>query len=146
MEHVGYKNYRTYMQVVSDHLKADGLFVLQTIGVNCSAKTNDPWVGRYIFPNYLLPSPAQISQAIEKLFVIEDWHSFGTDYDKTLLAWFANFNANWETLRPMYGDRFYRMWKYYLLTLAGTFRVRKNNLWQIVLSKKGLPGGYESIR
>ena len=66
-EHVGVKNYRTYMQVVSDHLKPDGLFCLQTIGVNYSCTVNDPWVDRYIFPNYLLPSPAQISQAIEKL-------------------------------------------------------------------------------
>ncbi len=138
-EHVGDKNYRTYMQVVSDHLKADGLFVLQTIGVNTSYKTNDPWFGRYIFPNYMLPSPTQICQAIEKLFVIEDWHSFGNDYSKTLLAWFKNFNANWEILRPKYGDRFYRMWKYYLLACAGAFRACKNNLWQIVLSKNGYP-------
>jgi cyclopropane-fatty-acyl-phospholipid synthase len=145
-EHVGVKNYRTYMQVVSDHLKSEGLFILQTIGVNSSFQVNDPWVHRYIFPNYLLPSPAQISQAIEKLFVIEDWHNFGPDYDKTLLAWYKNFAANWGILQPTYGDRFYRMWKYYLLACAGAFRARKNNLWQIVLSKKGLPGGYESVR
>ena len=145
-EHVGAKNYRTYMQVVSDHLKPEGLFCLQTIGINSSCNVNDPWFDRYIFPNYLLPSPAQISQAIEKLFVIEDWHSFGNDYGKTIMAWFKNFDDNWESLRPKYGDRFYRMWKYYLLTCAGAFRARKNNLWQIILSKKGVPGGYESIR
>jgi cyclopropane-fatty-acyl-phospholipid synthase len=145
-EHVGVKNYRTYMQVVFDHLNPDGLFCLQTIGVNYSFPSNDPWFGKYIFPNSLIPSAAQICQAIEKLFVIEDWHSFGTDYEKTLLAWFMNFAANWETLRPKYGERFYRMWKYYLLLSAGAFRARKNNLWQIVFSKKGLPGGYESIR
>lgn len=145
-EHVGCKNYRTYMQVVHDHLHSEGLFLLQTIGVNSSCTFNDPWFGKYIFPNYMLPSPTQISQAIEKLFIIEDWHCFGPDYSKTLLAWFNNFNNNWETLRPKYGERFYRMWKYYLLACAGAFRARKNNLWQIVLSKKGVPGGYESIR
>ena len=145
-EHVGYKNYRTYMQVVSDHLKADGLFVLQTIGFNYSSKVADPWIARYIFPNSLIPSAAQISQAMEKLFVIEDWHSFGNDYEKTLMAWFHNFDSNWHLLRPKYGDRFYRMWKYYLLSSAGAFRARKINLWQIVLSKKGVPGGYTSIR
>jgi len=145
-EHVGVKNYRTYMKVVSDHLKPEGLFCLQTIGVNFSCTANDPWYDRYIFPNYLLPSPAQISQAIEKIFVIEDWHSFGNDYDKTIMAWFENFDSNWESLRPKYGDRFYRMWKYYLLSSAGAFRARKNNLWQIILSKKGVSGGYESIR
>ena len=136
-EHVGYKNYRTYMQKVYDHLKTDGLFLLQTIGNNRSYRTTDPWLGKYIFPNSLIPSATQISQAIEKLFVIEDWHNFGYDYSRTLLAWFNNFHAHWESLRPKYGDRFYRMWKYYLLACAGSFRARKTNLWQIVLSKKG---------
>jgi cyclopropane-fatty-acyl-phospholipid synthase len=145
-EHVGYKNYRTYMQKVYDHLKTGGLFLLQTIGNNCTYKTTDPWIHKYIFPNSLIPSAAQISRAIENLFILEDWHNFGPDYSKTLLAWFDNFHASWETLRPKYGDRFYRMWKYYLLASAGCFRARKTNLWQIVLSKKGRPGGYESIR
>jgi cyclopropane-fatty-acyl-phospholipid synthase len=145
-EHVGVKNYRTYMKVVSDHLKPEGLFCLQTIGTNFSCNYNDPWFDRYIFPNYMLPSPAQISAAIENLFVIEDWHSFGNDYNKTIMAWFKNFDNNWGSLQPKYGDRFYRMWKYYLLACAGAFRARKNNLWQIILSKKGTPGGYESIR
>ncbi len=145
-EHVGYKNYRTYMQVVNDHLRDGGLFLLHTIGANASNRNMDPWFGKYIFPNSLIPSAAQISSAVEKLFVIEDWHNFGPDYDKTLMSWFKNFDNNWETLRPKYGDRFYRMWKYYLLSSAAAFRARKNNLWQIVLSKHGLPGGYESIR
>ncbi len=145
-EHVGYKNYRTYMQVVHDHLKEGGLFLLHTIGKNASSKTLDPWFAKYIFPNSLIPSAAQIAQAIENLFVIEDWHNFGPDYDKTLLAWFKNFEDHWEDLQPRYGDRFYRMWKYYLLSSAATFRTRKNNLWQIVLSKKGVEGGYEAVR
>jgi cyclopropane-fatty-acyl-phospholipid synthase len=145
-EHVGYKNYRIYMQTVNKHLKDDGLFLLHTIGQNLSYKTMDPWFGKYIFPNSKIPSATEICEAIEGLFVIEDWHSFGVDYSKTLMAWFDNFDSNWETLRQKYGDRFYRMWKYYLLSSAGAFRARKNNLWQIVLSKKGLSEGYESVR
>ncbi len=145
-EHVGYKNYRTYMQVVYDHLKAGGLFLLHTIGSNTSNKSLDPWFAKYIFPNSMIPSAAQITRAIENLFVLEDWHNFGPDYDKTLLAWFKNFNACWERLRPQYGDRFYRMWKYYLLSAAAGFRTRKNHVWQIVLAKGGVPGGYEPVR
>jgi cyclopropane-fatty-acyl-phospholipid synthase len=145
-EHVGYKNYRTYFRVAADHLKPEGLFLLQTIGSSVSERSLDPWFERYIFPNSNLPSPAQITKAIERLFVIEDWHNFGTDYTKTLLAWFANFDRHWPQLRPRYGDRFYRMWKYYLMASAGSFRARKNQLWQIVLSKRGVPGGYTSCR
>jgi cyclopropane-fatty-acyl-phospholipid synthase len=134
------------MQVVHDHLQDDGLFLLHTIGKNASYKTMDPWFAKYIFPNSLIPSATQICKAIEQLFIIEDWHNFGPDYDMTLMAWFHNFDAAWETLRPRYGERFYRMWKYYLLAAAGAFRCRKNNLWQIVLSKHGVAGGYQAVR
>jgi cyclopropane-fatty-acyl-phospholipid synthase len=142
VEHVGYKNYGTYMRVAHEHLKDKGIFLLHTIGGLRSGKSMDPWIERYIFPNSILPSVAQLAKAAEGLFVIEDLHNFGADYDKTLMAWFNNFNNHWAELRPRYGDRFYRMWKYYLLACAGSFRVRKNQLWQIVLSKGGIPGGY----
>jgi len=94
----------------------------------------------------MLPSIPQIGKATEGIFVIEDWHNFGADYDKTLMQWFKNFDTVWPKLREKYGDRFYRMWKYYLLVCAGAFRTRNIQLWQIVLSKNGVPGGYRSVR
>jgi len=145
-EHVCYKNYRTYMEVMHRCLKDDGLFLLHTIGDCCSHLTIDPWFGKYIFPNSLIPSMKQISASIEKLFIIEDWHNFGPYYDPTLMAWFHNFEQNWDLLRDIYDDRFYRMWKYYLLSSAGTFRSRCLQVWQIVLSKNGKPGGYDPVR
>lgn len=145
-EHVGQKNYRTYMKMVHQCLKPGGLFLLHTIGGNESVTCTDPWIACYIFPNSMLPSAKQISAASEGLFVMEDWHSFGPHYDKTLMAWQANFRAAWRELLPAYGKRFGRMWNYYLLSCAGAFRARKNQLWQILFSKDGLPGGYEPIR
>jgi cyclopropane-fatty-acyl-phospholipid synthase len=145
-EHVVYKNYRRYFQIVRDHLKDDGLFLLHTIGSSTSSTHTDPWIHKYIFPNGMLPSIAQIGKAMEKLFVMEDWHNFGADYDKTLMAWFKNFEEHWPEIASAYGDTFYRMWKFYLLSCAGSFRARENQLWQVVLSKHGVPGGYESVR
>lgn len=145
-EHVGYKNYRTYMEVVRHALKKNGLFLLHTIGGNTSVHSTDPWIERYIFPNSMLPSIKQISHAAEGLFVVEDWHNFGTDYDKTLMAWHHNFSSRWQEIADQFDTRFFRMWSFYLLVCAATFRVRKNQLWQIVLSKNGVPGGYQSIR
>ncbi|MFA6389957.1 MAG: cyclopropane fatty acyl phospholipid synthase, partial [Patescibacteria group bacterium] len=145
-EHVGYKNYRAYFEVVARHLKDSGLFLLHTIGRNFSAKVTDAWTEKYIFPNSMLPSIKQIGEAIEGLFVMEDWHNFGTDYDKTVIAWLENFNQGWENLKEKYGERFYRMWTYWLYSSQVAFRVRKMQVWQIVLSKKGVPGGYRSIR
>lgn len=145
-EHVGHKNYREYMEVAHRCLADDGLFLLHTIGSNVSVTMTDPWLGTYIFPNGMLPSVAQIGSAVEKLFVMEDWHNFGADYDKTLMAWHANFVKYWPELRHRYDERFYRMWTYYLLSCAGSFRARKNQLWQIVLAKHGMAGGWKPVR
>jgi len=108
-EHVGHKNYRTFMDIVHKCMRDDELFLLHTIG-NCKSEvTTDPWIGKYIFPNSLVPSMKQISASIERLFVIEDWHNLGADYDATLMAWFKNFDSSWDKLKEKYGERFYRM-------------------------------------
>lgn len=146
-EHVGFRDYRTYMETVHRLLNDDGLFLLHTIGAGGRATiTTDPWLDKYIFPGGMLPSVRQVGASIEDLFVMEDWHNFGADYDKTLMEWYRNFENNWERIRPDYDERFHRMWRYYLLSCAGGFRARKKQLWQIVLSKKGIPGVYRSIR
>jgi len=146
-EHTTRKNYRTYFEVAHRNLKDDGLLLLHTIGANRSGVHNfDPWLEKYIFPNSTIPSVAQIATAIEGLFVMEDWHNFGADYDRTLMAWHTNFEKSWSDLSSEYDERFYRMWKYYLLIAAATFRSRYNQLWQIVMSKNGVPGGYASLR
>lgn len=145
-EHVGYKNYKSYMQIANKCLADDGLFLLHTIGGNKTTYTTDPWINKYIFPNGMIPSAKQITDAIEDKFVIEDIHSFGVDYDRTLMAWFNNFDNSWDSLKDAFDDRFYRMWKYYLLSCAGSFRARKNQLWQLLLSKQGVVGGLQCIR
>lgn len=146
-EHVGHRQYRTYMRVVRRCLAAEGLFLLHTIAGNRSVRSCDPWIAKYIFPNSMLPSARQISKAAEKLLVLEDWHSFGPDYDRTLMAWYANFTQNWNQIKEDgYDERFYRMWCYYLLSCAGAFRSRRNQLYQIVFSKNGMRDGYVSVR
>lgn len=145
-EHVGHKNHRTYMEAVRRCLRRDGLTMLHTIGNFSSGRVTDPWIDTYIFPNGLIPSATQITQAAEDLFVIEDWHNFGPDYDQTLMAWARNFEASWDVLSDRYSDRFYRMWRYYLHQCAGAFRARRNQLWQIVLSPEGVDGRYVSVR
>lgn len=138
-EHVGQKNYREYMKIMKNSLSPDGLFLLHTIGNDTTYKTVDPWIEKYIFPNGQVPSLKQIADAQEGLFVIEDVHNFGANYDKTLMAWFHNFDKTF----PDKDTPFYRMWKYYLLTCAAAFRARRMELWQLVLSPNGVPGGYK---
>lgn len=145
-EHVGNLNHASYMKVAHRCLIDEGIFLLHTIGANQSTVATNPWLSKYIFPNSVLPSIAQIGRAIENLFVMEDWHNFGVDYDKTLMAWHANFNSAWDQLKHNYNERFRRMWNFYLLSSAASFRSRTIQLWQVVLSKDGLKKGYIAPR
>ncbi len=149
-EHVGVRNYRSYFEVARRCLADEtatggGLFLLHSICSNQSLRHTDPWIGRYIFPNSMLPSAAQIAGALEGQFVIEDWHGFGTDYDLTLRAWRDNIESAWDQL-PGYGERFRRMWRFYLAASMATFRTRRAQLVQLVLSPRGVPGGYIAPR
>lgn len=150
IEHVGHKNHRALMEVVHRALKPGGLFVLHTIGNNHTRLIAEPWIHRYIFPNGLTPSERQIATAKEGLFITQDFHNFGLDYDPTLMAWWGNFEANWPDLLARfpgkYDQRFYRMWRFYLLSCAGSFRAGGPQLWQYVFSKGKLPEVYRAVR
>ncbi|WP_084605020.1 cyclopropane fatty acyl phospholipid synthase [Desulfonatronum thioautotrophicum] len=145
-EHVGRKNYQTFMRVAHDVMKDEGVFLLHTIGSNISRVSCDQWITKYIFPCGMLPSITQIGKAAEGRFVIEDLHNFGPHYDKTLMAWNRNFQAAWPTLRDRYDQRFKRMWEYYLLSCAGAFRARQIQLWQVVMTKNGSGRSQPSCR
>ncbi len=148
-EHVGAKNYARFFEIARRCLAEDGpeqgLFLLHTIASNVSVTHTDPWIDRYIFPNSMLPSAAQIARGCEGRFVLEDWHGFGPDYDRTLQAWRGNVEAAWPSL-PDYDERFRRMWRFYLSASMALFRARRAQLWQLVLSPHGIPGGYEAVR
>lgn len=139
VEHVGWRNYRAFMQAAYRVLKPGGLMMLHTIGSNVSRKGVDPWVERYIFPNSMLPSLTQLAQAAEPCFIVEDLHSFGPYYDRTLLEWERRFRNGWPRIADRYGERFYRMWRFYLLSSAAAFRVRRIQLWQLLLGKAPRP-------
>ena len=145
-EHVGVKNYPTYFRTVQRLLKDEGLFLLHTIGNHATSNRSDPWIEKYIFPNGKLPSAADIARAVERRFLIEDWHNFGQDYDRTLMAWHENFESAWPRLQHNYSERFRRMWLFYLSSCAGFFRSRQGQLWQLVLSRKRRQAVYRSYR
>jgi len=144
LEHVGYKNYKSYMKVVHSMLKSDGLFLLHTIGSKITdTRAGDPWIDKYIFPDGKLPSLEQLAHATEGLFITEDLQNFGTYYQTTLQHWRENFIRSWPELSKKYDERFYRMWIYYLSLFTGNYEARRHQLWQIVYSKDGREKGYE---
>lgn len=145
MEHVGPKNLQTFFNKCDDLLSKDGIMLHHTIGSTYSKNVTDPFFDKYIFPGGVLPSLAQISRAVEKKLIVEDVHNFGPHYDRTLLAWWGNISRRWSEV-PQYGERFRRMWEYYLLASAAGFRARRLQLFQVVLREEGHLGEYHSVR
>ncbi len=145
-EHVGRLNYKTFFDVIHNLLTDDGLMLLHTIGDYYTHDISDPWINEYIFPNGQLPSASRITMSIEPNLVFRDWHNFGPDYDKTIMQWWQNFDKSWPEISEKYGQRFYRMWRYYLHSCAGLFRSGQGQLWQIILTKRGAVPEYQSYR
>lgn len=139
MEHVGHKNHRAYFETVLRCLRPDGLAFVHTIGSNVSETLIDSFFHKYLFPNALIPSLAQLGRAAEGGFVVEDVHNIGPHYDPTLMAWHQNFEAAWPELSARYDERFHRLWRFYLLSSAGSFRARFTQLFQLVLTRTGTP-------
>jgi len=145
-EHVGPRNYRTFFARAASLLADDGLFLLHTIGNQANTGV-DPWIDRYIFPNSVAPCVGDIARSIDDFFVLEDWHCFGDDYERTLMEWARNFEGYARSPEFPFDRRFYRMWRYYLYSFVGSFRARNHlQLWQVVMSKRGTRGGYRSVR
>ena len=144
-EHVGHKNHGAFFELIGRSLAPQGWALLHTIGKNRAGGPTDAWIDRRIFPNGALPSAGELALSAERHFVIEDWHNFGADYDRTLMAWYDRFEQAWPSLARRYGERFGRLWRYYLLSCAGTFRARSNQLWQVVLSPGGIHEGYRRV-
>jgi cyclopropane-fatty-acyl-phospholipid synthase len=146
LEHVGRLNDRTFFGVLERMLTPDGLALIQTIGSHDTNSDLDPWINTYIFPDGRLPSAQQVCHGFEPWFLLQDWENFGFDYDRTLMAWWQNFERFWPLLSGELDARFYRFWKYYLLSCAGFFRSAQGQLWQFVLTKKQRQQPYRSLR
>jgi cyclopropane-fatty-acyl-phospholipid synthase len=137
LEHVGPRNYGTFMKTMRSVLTDDGLVLLQTIGDNRSEVFCDPWLNKYIFPNGVAPSVQQLGRSMEGIFAMEDWHNFGPDYARTLLAWRDQFRTRYREeifVGKFSPTRFRRMWDFYLSSFSAAFSQRCLQLWQIVLS------------
>ena len=137
LERIGPNGFRAYMEHAARGLKNDGIALLHTAGRNVTDPRLDPWLARHISEIAAPPSLRQLAEAIEGLFVMEDCHNLGPQYDPTLLAWHVNLERNWPSLSGRYCERLRRVMKYYLLSSAGSFRSRRSQVFQIVMTKTG---------
>lgn len=138
-EHVGPRNYVEYMKIVASLLKPGGRFLLHSI-VGHDSATHEPWLNKYIFPNAVIAQPSTILKSVTPELVVEDIQNLRHDYSKTLHAWYQNLEAAREVDKRLADERFFRMWRFYLLTTAGSFATgTRMQVWQMLFTKHGVP-------
>jgi cyclopropane-fatty-acyl-phospholipid synthase len=136
-EHVGVKDYGTFFNVVRRSLKDDGIAVLHSIGRLDGKSPTNPWFAKYIFPGSYVPSLAEVLPVIEKShLIVTDIEILRLHYADTLAAWRARFLAHRKDAEAVLGDRFCRMWEFYLASAEAGFRYGGLMVFQVQLAKK----------
>ena len=135
LTHVGYKNYRQFMEIMARCLEPGGMMLIESVGGHKSMKNCEPWINRYIFPGGVLPSLRQIDAAIAGLFSRKVLDEFGSSYVHTLRAWNRNFLQAWPAHQCRYDERVRLMFEYFFQTVAGAFRAGYLLHWHILLQK-----------
>jgi cyclopropane-fatty-acyl-phospholipid synthase len=136
-EHVGLRDYDTFFSVVRRSLKDDGIAVLHSIGRLDGKSPTNPWMTKYIFPGSYVPSLAEVLPVIERSgLIVNDIEILRLHYADTLAAWRSRFLSRRAEAAALLGDRFCRMWEFYLAASEAGFRYGGLMVFQVQLSKK----------
>ncbi len=132
-----FRNTRPISTRCDDLLTDDGVALIHSIGRCGPPTTTSGWLAKYIFPGGYTPSLSELLTPIEATRLwqgdIEVWRGH---YAETLRHWQDRFEANIDTVRAMYDDRFIRMWRYYLAAAEVSFDAYGHVVYQIQLAKR----------
>jgi cyclopropane-fatty-acyl-phospholipid synthase len=135
-EHVGVPHYREYFAKVRDLLTEDGVALIHTIGRSSPPGATSPWIDKYIFPGGYVPALSEVMTAVEKEdLYADDIEIWRLHYAETLRHWHDRFVAREDEARALYDERFCRMWRYYLVASELTFRLNRQVVFQLQLSR-----------
>lgn len=136
-EHVGAARYGEFFAKMRELLTDDGVMVLHAVGRSGRPGTTNPWIVKHIFPGSYAPSLSEVTAAIEGSgMLVTDVEILQLHYAETLAAWSRNFMARRDEAAALYGERFCRMWEFYLAGTEAAFRVGEFMVFQIQLAKR----------
>jgi cyclopropane-fatty-acyl-phospholipid synthase len=135
-EAVGLPHFRQFFEVVRDAMKPDGVAVVHAIGMMAGPCSMNPWLTKYIFPGGYTPALSELMPAVEKTGLwITDLEILRLHYAHTLAEWGRRFAREREAIRPMYDERFCRMFEFYLAACEMAFRHGRQMNWQLQLTR-----------
>lgn len=142
LEHVGVEHFDTYFRRCHEMLKPDGVALIHSIGNWQVAKETNPWIDKYIFPGGRIPSLTEMSLAVEKSgLMTTDIEAWRLHYAYTLMNWYLRFQENRNDIQEIMGggqegERFCRMWEFYLAACEATFRYGDLLVYQYQLARQ----------
>jgi len=137
LEHVGSKSLDTYFQCLAGALEDDGVGLIHSIGRMEPPGGADPWINRYIFPGGYIPAMSEVLAAAERSGLwVTDVEVLRLHYAETLRHWFERFQARRAEAIQLYGERFCRMWEFYLAACEMLFRNGRLMVFQIQLAHR----------
>ncbi|HEX2735303.1 MAG TPA: class I SAM-dependent methyltransferase [Polyangiaceae bacterium] len=138
IEHVGLKNLSSFCERVVEVLSDDGLVLLQWTGLRRALKPEDMiwglFMSKYIFPgaDAALP-PSSMIKTLEKAGLeIHSVENLSGHYAATLSAWRRNWNRNKAAVLGAYGDRWFRIWNFFLA-------------WSVLVAEQGNASCYQAV-
>jgi cyclopropane-fatty-acyl-phospholipid synthase len=122
-EHVGRPQYETYFGKIHELLTDTGVALVHTIGRSTPPAPTNPWIRRYIFPGGHIPAASEMTSAVERsnlcLTDLEIWRGH---YATTLHHWHTRFQHRRAEFVARFGERFCRLWEFYLQSSEAAFR------------------------
>jgi cyclopropane fatty-acyl-phospholipid synthase-like methyltransferase len=128
-EHVGVKNFQSFLCQVSDLLMDDCIFFLQIAGLRRAFQYEDlVWglfMAKYIFPGADASMPLNwvVGQLELAGFEVSQVDTIGVHYSLTIKKWYDNWVSNRQKVVEKHGERWYRIFHFFLAWstyIAGT--------------------------
>src|SRR3990170_2376200 len=141
-EHVGLSHYGSFFDGIGKLLKPDGVALLHSIGRFDGPAAMNPFITKHIFPGAYAPSLSEVLPVVErKGLLVTDIDVLRLHYAMTLRHWRQRFRAAWSTAVARFGERFCRMWEFYLAICEIGFRYQNLMVFKLQLTKnqKALP-------
>ncbi len=133
-EHVGQKNYPTYVKALYDSVIPGGRVLIQQM----SRKKDDnpgggPFIEQFIAPDmFMRPVGETVSMIAESGLEVRDVHALREHYVRTVDAWYDTFESRWDDVVALVGEETARVWRLYLVGGGMAFRDGRMGVDQIL--------------
>ncbi|MBS7538618.1 SAM-dependent methyltransferase [Ancylobacter lacus] len=137
MEHVGVTHFDAYFGTIKRLLAPGGFAMIHAIGRMSPPGTTGPFIRKYIFPGGYVPAMSEVFGSLERVGLwAADCEILRLHYYWTIRHWRQNFEAKRPEVVAMMGERFARMWEFYLVAVELGFLHGSNMVYQLLLANE----------